>query len=117
MAIESVSEGTVMLPEKQTPVKGNIEQAGILLNLIAELASSVEQLTVSLITDEENSDRVSVLVAIKAMAQQIGWKSDLGAEKLGAGACFGDAEHWALPTSYHDIERGMQRAGSEANHV
>jgi hypothetical protein len=95
---------------------GNIKQAGIILNMVAELAASVEQLTINLIMEEQNSDRASMLVAIKVLAQQIGWQSDLGAEKIGSGSCFGDAEYWTLPNSYHDIEQGIQRTEGEVPH-
>jgi hypothetical protein len=94
---------------------GKIEQAGIILNMVAELAASVERLTVNLISEEQNSDRTAMLVAIKVLAQQIGWQSDLGAEKIGAGACFGDAEYWMLPPSYHDFEQDAQLTEREVS--
>jgi hypothetical protein len=95
---------------------GNVKQAGIILNMVAELAASVERLTVNLISEEQNSDQASMLVAIKVLAQQIGWQSDLGAEKIGADVCFGDAEYWTLPNSYHDIEQGIQRTEGAVSH-
>ena len=91
----------------------SIMQVGLILNSIADLASAVEQLACQRINDEGVKSKVAELMAIQSMAQQIGWFADLGAEKIGAGASFGDAEYWSLPPAYHEYENANKRTKSE----
>ena len=92
----------------QTPQPTASAHVGTILNEIASLSNALEALGVKMICADREEFDYNDAVLIKAVSTQIGWLADLGAGRLGAPVCFGDAERWMLGTSYQS---------AEANHV
>ena len=116
MAIESVSEGMTVANQSaleacdrvESSNPATVEQAGVLFDMISELANALERMIIQEIADkapESGNFGSSILVGARAISQQIGWMADLGGEKVGSGPCFGDAKNWMLPPSYLDLEK------------
>ena len=81
------------------------DQLGIVLNDVAAMAKSIERFASLLLANlaAGQDEDEAFLAAIEAMAQRIGWASDLVCDRIDGtgGAVHGDAEKWMMPPSFH----------------
>lgn len=81
------------------------DQLGIVLNDVAAMAKSIERFASLLLASlaAGQDDEEAYLAAIEAMAQRIGWASDLACDRIDGtgGAVHGDAERWMMPPAFH----------------
>ncbi len=84
------------------------EQLGIVLNDVAAMATSIERFTSLLMVNlaPGQDDEEAYLAAIEAMAQRIGWASDMACDRIDGtgGAVHGDAERWMMPLMFHHYQ-------------
>ena len=79
-------------------------QIGCVLNDIAATANQIDTLVMQLLGNLSNEGLADSLAsAILALAQRIGWASDMAAERIpgSCGAAFGDASDWMMPPAFH----------------
>jgi hypothetical protein len=79
-----------------------MEKVGHLLNDIAVTASTIEQLSVEILSAGSDASRASAMVdAVRHLAQRIGWTADLAIERGGVGPMVrGGAVEWMAPDLY-----------------
>lgn len=84
------------------------EQLGIVLNDVAAMAKSIERFASLLLANMTpgQADDEAYLAAIEAMAQRIGWASDMACDRIDGtgGAVHGDAERWMMPPMFHHYQ-------------
>ncbi|PRD66961.1 hypothetical protein [Malikia granosa] len=89
-----------------------VEQLGVALNDIAVMAKHIERFTSLLMANlvHGQDDEETYLVAIEAMAQRIGWASDMACDRIDGtgGAVRGDAERWMMPPSFHRYQAAAE---------
>ncbi|MDD2729728.1 hypothetical protein [Malikia sp.] len=89
-----------------------VEQLGIVLNDIAAMAKHIERFTSLLMVNllPGQDDEETYLAAVEAMAQRIGWASDMASDRIdGAGsAVYGDAEKWMMPPSFRRYQAAAE---------
>lgn len=106
MAIESVSEGAVQSPQYQSTMKGNIEQAGMLFEEIAQVACLIDELCFHGAEPGDSAEKYEMQMrVVRGMVRHIGWMADLGTGKVdgtGVASIKGCAEHWMMCPAYVD---------------
>lgn len=87
----------------------DIVQAEAACQSISNIAEAIQRLAALVIDDDGDDFDVNKVVAIRELAGQAGWLSDLAGRKLGVPGYRGDAEAWMLSSVVH-------RESKEASH-
>lgn len=84
------------------------KQVGILMGEISIMANTIHRLmidTMSELSEEGAGSSETYVAAAERLAASIGFMADLASDKLSQGVCFGGAENWFLPPSYHHLQK------------
>lgn len=92
------------------PSASNVQQARLILEQIACMASQLRELG-HLIVNCEPEDLALHGATAANLASQVGWLADLGARKLGGNVVLGDPEAWMLPPVYHNLQAEAEGGG------
>lgn len=108
MAIETVTqEGPA--PKACNVSPAALQQAQLLANQIAGMAVTAHQMAVNAVEEYRDDQDESCAMAVKALANQIGWLADVLAVKLGGMGVLGGPEEWMLPPAVRKLAQA--RAG------
>ena len=94
------------------------EQVQVVLNRIAEIASTIHDLAVEQVDDGAEDVSFSKAVAIRELASQAGLIADIAAGKLSGstGGFRGGAEEWLMPPIYQDLAKEVTAGRQGAQH-
>jgi hypothetical protein len=87
------------------------KQIDLVLCDIATTAKQIDSLVSLLVAGCDQIDNEAFYLSIEYMAQRIGWAADMAMTRseCSIGPCFGSAEMWMMPRSFHNAtERSSQ---------
>jgi hypothetical protein len=101
------------------PTAGQVIQACILVNQIAEIADMLHGIAVTMVA-EAGEDSVRAPLSVRYLSAQLGWLADLAVTKLGDQPLKSAAEEWMLPPLYHQYDSELpfpETLHRETNHA